>query len=92
MFNVESVPRTNLEVLMAGSLGELIGQIINPQPTGLHNVSPITPMSADAPLPELIGRVMAAPAGPAADAVPGVVAEVIDQKPQSLPRRPAVDS
>jgi hypothetical protein len=76
---------------MPDRLAELIGQIVNPQATGLHNPSPIAPMRADAPLPELIGRVMAAPAGPAADAVPGVVAEIIEQ-PESLTERPPVDS
>jgi hypothetical protein len=89
---VESDPLHNLEVLVSDRLAELIGQIINPQPTGLHNPSPIVPMRGDAPLPELIGRVMAAPAGPAADAVPGVVAEIIEQKPVSLTERSAVDS
>jgi hypothetical protein len=77
---------------MPDRLAELIGQIINPQPTGLHNPSPITPMRVDAPLPDLIGRVMAAPAGRAADGVPGVVAEVIEQKPASLTERPTVGS
>jgi hypothetical protein len=77
---------------MSDRLAELIGHVINPQPTGLHNPSPIVPMRADAPLPELIGRVLAAPAGAAADAVPGVVAEIIEEKAESLTRRPAINS
>jgi hypothetical protein len=77
---------------MSDRISELIAQIVNPRQTGLYNPSPITPMRADAPLPELIRRMMAAPDGPAEDAVPGVVAEIMEQAPQTVTRPSAVES
>lgn len=68
---------------MADNVSALIGQMIDPQPGGLRNPAPIAPMRSDAPLPELVGRIMEAPGRHGLTPVEPVplVAELIEPPP-----------